>query len=36
MIIGSELGIGYDPRQHAAYAASWIQILEDQPFEIFR
>ena len=36
MIIGSELGIGYDPDQHAAYAASWIQILENQPFEIFR
>ena len=36
MIIGSQLGIGDDPGQHAAYAASWIQILEDQPFEIFR
>jgi putative DNA primase/helicase len=36
VIIGSELGIGYDPGQHAAYAAPWIQILEDQPFEIFR
>ena len=36
MIIGSELGIGYDPGQHAAYAASWIQILENQPFEIIR
>ena len=36
MLIGSELGIGYDPGQHPAYAASWIQILEDQPFEIFR
>jgi putative DNA primase/helicase len=36
MIMGSELGIGYDPGQHAAYAASWIQILEDQPLEIFR
>jgi hypothetical protein len=36
MIIGSELGIGYDPGQHAAYAASWIQILEQQPLEIFR
>ena len=36
MIIGSELGIGYDPGQHAAYAASWIQILEHQPIEIFR
>jgi antirestriction protein ArdC len=36
MIIGSELGIGYDPGQHAAYAASWIKILENQPVEIFR
>ena len=36
LIIGSELGIGYDPGQHAAYAASWIQILEHQPLEIFR
>ena len=36
MIIGSELGIGYDPDQHAAYAASWIQILDNQPLEIFR
>jgi len=36
MIIGSELGIGYDPDQHAAYAASWIQILENQALEIFR
>jgi hypothetical protein len=35
MIVGSEFGIGYDPGQHAAYAASWIQILEDQPLEIF-
>src|SRR6266436_4740886 len=36
MIVGSELGICYDPDQHAAYAASWIQILENQPLEIFR
>jgi antirestriction protein ArdC len=36
MIIGSELGIGYDPDQHAAYAASWMQILENQPLEMFR
>jgi hypothetical protein len=36
MIIGSELGIGYDPGQHAAYAASWIQMLDGQPMEIFR
>jgi hypothetical protein len=25
-----------DPDQHAAYAASWTQILENQPLEIFR
>ena len=36
MIIGSELGIGYDPDQHAAYTSSCIQILENQPLEIFR
>ena len=36
MIIGSELGIGYDPGQHAAYAASWIQVLESEPLAIFR
>jgi antirestriction protein ArdC len=36
MIIGSELGIGYDLGQHAAYAASWTRILENQPVEIFR
>ena len=36
MIVGSELGIGYDPGQHAAYAASWVSILKDQPLEIFR
>jgi hypothetical protein len=36
MIIGSELGIGYDPGQHTAHAASWIKILENQPVEIFR
>jgi hypothetical protein len=36
MIIGSELGIEYDPGQHAAYAASWVRILENQPLQIFR
>jgi putative DNA primase/helicase len=36
MIVGSELGIGYDPGQHAAYAAGWVSILKDQPLEIFR
>jgi zincin-like metallopeptidase len=36
LIIGSELGIGYGPGQHAAYAAGWVSILKDQPLEIFR
>ena len=36
MIIGSELGIDYDPDQHAAYTSSCIKILEKQPLEIFR
>jgi len=36
MIMGSELGIGHDPEQHAAYVGSWIKVLEDDPKEIFR
>jgi putative DNA primase/helicase len=36
LIIGAELGTGYDPVQHAAYAASWVKILNDDPLEIFR
>src|SRR5690606_2977105 len=28
--------IGHDPGQHAAYVASWIKVLEDDPREIFR
>jgi putative DNA primase/helicase len=36
MILGDELGIGHDPRQHAAYVGSWIKILQDDPLEIFR
>jgi len=36
MILGSELGIGHDVGQHAAYVASWIQLLEDDQLELFR
>lgn len=36
MILGSELGIGHDIGQHAAYVASWIQLLEDDQLELFR
>ncbi|HCE5637920.1 TPA: DUF1738 domain-containing protein [Legionella pneumophila] len=36
MLLGAELGIGHDPSQHTAYIKSWIQVLEDEPLEIFR
>lgn len=36
MILGEELGIGHDPKQHTAYVASWIKALQDDPLEIFR
>lgn len=36
MILGDELGVGHDPGQHAAYVASWIKALEEDPLEIFR
>jgi antirestriction protein ArdC/phage/plasmid primase-like uncharacterized protein len=34
LILGSELGIGYDPGQHASYVDHWIQILTESPKEI--
>src|SRR5271166_764074 len=34
LILGSELGIGYDPAQHASYVDHWIQILTESPKEI--
>ncbi|WP_439484447.1 ArdC family protein [Cyclobacterium plantarum] len=34
MMLGSELQIGHDPRQHVAYVDSWIKILTEKPFEI--
>ena len=36
MILGNELGIGHDSKQHAAYVGSWIKALQDDPLEIFR
>ena len=36
MILGDELGIGHDPKQHSAYVGSWIKALQDDPLEIFR
>lgn len=34
MMIGSELRIGHDPKQHIAYVESWVKILSDTPYEI--
>jgi putative DNA primase/helicase len=34
LIVGSELGIGYDPERHAGYVDHWVQILTDTPKEI--
>jgi antirestriction protein ArdC/phage/plasmid primase-like uncharacterized protein len=34
LIVGSELGIGYDPSRHASYVDHWIQILTESPKEI--
>ena len=36
LMLGDELGIGHDPGQHASYVGSWIQVLENDPREIFR
>lgn len=36
MILGDELGIGYDPSRHAAYVGAWIEVLQNDPLEIFR
>ncbi|MDR2503334.1 MAG: ssDNA-binding domain-containing protein, partial [Deltaproteobacteria bacterium] len=35
-MLGQDIGIGHDPGQHAAYVASWIKALKDDPFEIMR
>jgi putative DNA primase/helicase len=34
LIVGSELGIGYDSERHAGYVDHWVQILTDTPKEI--
>lgn len=35
MIVGDELRIGHDPEQHTAYVESWIQVLQNDPREIY-
>jgi putative DNA primase/helicase len=34
LILGSEVGLGYNPGQHAGYVDHWVQILTDTPQEI--
>jgi antirestriction protein ArdC/phage/plasmid primase-like uncharacterized protein len=34
LILGSEVGLGYDPGQHAGYVDHWVKILTDTPQEI--
>ncbi|MGF7079006.1 ArdC family protein [Mucilaginibacter sp. UYCu711] len=36
LMLGSELKIGHNFGQHAAYVNNWIKILKDEPFELFR
>jgi putative DNA primase/helicase len=36
LMLGEQLGIGHDPGQHAAYVATWIRTLQNDPREIFR
>ena len=35
-MLGQDIGLPHDPGQHAAYVASWIKALEDDPYEIVR
>lgn len=36
LMLGSELKIGHDFGQHAAYVKNWISLLKNDPFELFR
>ena len=36
LMMGSELQIGHNFGQHAAYVNSWVKILKDEPYELFR
>lgn len=36
LMIGSELNIGHNFGQHAAYVESWIKVLKDDPSELFK
>src|SRR5260370_37392580 len=34
LILGSEVGLGYEPGLHAGYVDSWVKILRETPQEI--
>ena len=36
MMTGEQVGVGHDPQRGAAYVENWIQVLEEDPFEIQR
>ena len=36
LMLGSELNIGHDFGQHAAYVDSWVKILKAEPFELHK
>ncbi|SDE62265.1 hypothetical protein SAMN05216464_1081 [Mucilaginibacter pineti] len=36
LMLGSELNIGHNFGQHAAYVESWIKVLKDDPGELFK
>lgn len=36
LMMGSELNIGHNFGQHAAYVGSWIKVLKDDPSELFK
>jgi antirestriction protein ArdC len=36
LMMGSELNIGHDFGQHAAYVESWVKILKEEPFELHK
>jgi antirestriction protein ArdC/phage/plasmid primase-like uncharacterized protein/predicted ABC-type ATPase/proteasome lid subunit RPN8/RPN11/predicted RNA methylase len=35
-MLGEEVRVGHDPENHASYVKSWINILQDDPQELFR
>ncbi len=36
LMTGSQLKLGHEFGQHAAYVNSWVSILKDEPFELYR